>query len=211
MLVSDTIKNPGAKFILRFLILFLGFHYANEFYIGITAPGGYYVPFLQEHINYVAWLRHSILYGAKIVAAVFGYQSTINGPYILKSVTGAEVRMVYSCIGLGVMTFWLAFTLAHSIPWKKKVFWLSIGVLSIWIINCTRVAVIMIATIKNWNPSKYLNHHDIFNILSYILLIILMLIFIKKEGMHNTHIENPEQEDERNYQPKATAVKDLSV
>jgi exosortase/archaeosortase family protein len=186
---NDIIKNPGFRFIVKFLVFFLGLHYGNEFFIGITAPGGLYVPFLDHHLNYVAWLRQSILWGAKMVSSVFGYEAYIDGPFHLRSVTGPGVQMVYSCIGLGIMSFWAGFVLAHSIPWKKKLLWTGIGLLMIWIVNCFRVSVILAATVKGWSPNKYLDHHDMFNIIAYVLIFILIVIFVKKQGVLNRDAE----------------------
>src|SRR4051812_37418055 len=126
MFLKRIISNPGLRFIIKFLALFLGFHYFNEFYIGITAPGGIYIPFLDHHLNYVAWIRYSILWGAKNVSGVFGYEAYVDGPFHLRSVTGPGVQMVYSCVGLGIMSFWAGFVLAHEIKWKIKLTWLMI-------------------------------------------------------------------------------------
>jgi exosortase/archaeosortase family protein len=189
MFSNSIIKNPGFRFIVKFLIFFLGLHYGNEFFIGITAPGGLYVPFLDQHLNYVAWLRHSILFGAKVLSGLFGYTAYIDGPYHLRSITGPGVQMVYACIGLGIMSFWAGFVLAHAISWKKKIFWLLTGLITIWIVNCFRVSVILAATVNKWNTNKYLDHHDIFNIIAYVMVFILIVIFIRRQGLHKAEAE----------------------
>ncbi len=188
MFYKEIIKNPGFIFIVKFLVLFLGFHYGNEFFIGITAPGGLYVAFLDEHLNYVAWLRTSILWGAHLLTTAFGYDAHIEGAYHLRAATGEGVRMVYSCIGLGIMSFWAGFVLAHNIHWKKKIRWTFIGLIVIWIINCFRVAIILIATVKNWNINRFMEHHDFFNMVAYIFIFILILLFLRKQGLHKTEV-----------------------
>jgi exosortase/archaeosortase family protein len=180
--LADKIKNPGLIFIIKFLVLFLGLHFANEAYIGITAPGGLHVPFLEEHLNYVAWIRHSILAGSEIISDAMGYEAYIDGPFHLRSVAGPGVQMVYSCIGLGIMSFWAAFVLAHSIGWKKKLLWTLLGLIIIWIINCFRVAIILVFTVNRWNMNKYMDHHDFFNLVAYFFIFILIVIFIRKQG-----------------------------
>lgn len=193
MPLNNAIKNPGLRFIIKFLVLFLGLHFGNEFYIGLTAPGGFYIPFLEHYLNYVAWIRHSVLWGSKLIAGVLGYPAYIDGPYHIRSVkTGAGVQMVYTCIGLGIMSFWAGFVLAHSIHWKRKLVWVAIGVAIIWIINCFRVAIILVATVNRWNPSKYLDHHDIFNIIAYFFITILIVVFIRRQGMLKTASQSPQ-------------------
>jgi len=183
MSLKDIIKNPGFIFIVKFLVLFLGLHYGNEFYIGITAPGGFYVPFLEEHLNYVSWIRHSILFGAKLISDIIGFEAYIDGPFHLRASTGEGVQMVYSCIGLGIMSFWAGFVLAHNVNWKKRLLWTFIGLVLIWTVNCFRVAIILVATVKRWNPNKYLDHHDTFNLIAYFLVFILVLLFLRKQGL----------------------------
>lgn len=183
MLKKQIIENPGFIFIVKFLVIFLGLHFFNEFFIGITAPGNLYVPFLEEHLNYVNWLRSSILYTSQAICTFFDYETIVEEPYLLKSVTGVSVRMVYTCIGLGIMSFWAGFILAHAISWKKKIFWTMLGLVVIWIVNCFRVAILLMATANHWNPNKYLDHHDTFNIIAYILIAILIVLFLRKHGM----------------------------
>lgn len=186
MSYNDLIKNPGFVFIVKFLVLFLGLHYFNEFYIGITAPGGLYVPFLDHHLNYVAWIRHSVLFGSKLLCGLFGYDTHIEGEYFLRSVTGHGVRMVYSCIGLGIMSFWAGFVLAHANPWKKKLYWTLLGLVVIWIINCFRVAIILMATVNDRNINRFIEHHTFFNMIAYLFIFILIILFLKRQGLQKT-------------------------
>jgi len=189
---KEIIQNPGFRFIVKFLVIFLGLNFFHDFYIGITAPGGLYIQFLEENINYIGWIRHSILWGSMHLSGLFGYESYIDGPFHLRSVTGPGVQMVYSCIGLGIMSFWTGFVLAHELKWKKKLFWTLLGLLVIWIINCFRVSIILAAAVNRWNASKYLDHHDIFNIIAYIFVFILIVLFVRKEGLHKTTDESSE-------------------
>lgn len=188
MSFKQVIENPGFIFIVKFLVLFLGLHFFNEFYIGITAPGNLYIPFLEEHLNYVDWLRSSILYTSQGICSVFGYDTFVEGPYLLKSVTGVSVRMVYTCIGLGIMSFWAGFVLAHSLSWKRKLLWTVLGLIVIWVVNCFRVAILLMVSANQWNPNKYLDHHDTFNIIAYLLVSVLVLLFLKRYGLQRNDI-----------------------
>jgi exosortase/archaeosortase family protein len=188
MSLKQVIENPGFIFIVKFLVLFLGLHFFNEFYIGITAPGNLYIPFLEEHLNYVNWLRSSILYTSQGICNVFGYSSYVEEPYLLKSVTGVSVRMVYTCIGLGIMSLWTGFVLAHSISWKQKLLWAMIGLIVIWVVNCFRVAILLMASVNQWNPNKYIDHHDTFNIIAYIFIAVLVVLFLRKHGLQRNKV-----------------------
>ena len=189
MSYKDIIQNPGFIFIVKFLVLFLGFHFGCEFFIGITAPGGLYVEFLDKHLNFIAWLRESILFGASQLCSLFGFPAYIDGSYHLRSTeTRQGVQMVYSCIGYGIMSFWAGFVLAHSSPWKKKLLWTLLGLIVIWIINCFRVAIILIATVKQWNINRFMDHHDFFNVVAYIFIFILIILFLRKQGLQRNDV-----------------------
>jgi exosortase/archaeosortase family protein len=90
--------------------------------------------------------------------------------------------MAFPCYGLGVKSFWIAFVCAHQMPINKKALWSVIGVLIIFLLNCLRVMVIMIAMIEKWEVADYLgtNAHDLFNYLCYAALLGLILLFYAK-------------------------------
>lgn len=179
--MRNLIKNPGIRFIILFLLLFglqYGFH---EMYIGITSPGGStYNRFLEQHLNYINWVRSSILHGANVIAHLLGYDTFINPPFKLQ-IGRYTVTMVYSCIGFAVMSFWIAFVIAHSARFKKKLLWTAGGVLAIWTINCLRVALLLIANYNRWNAFRIIDHHTLFNIAAYLLIFIMIYFFTKKE------------------------------
>jgi exosortase/archaeosortase family protein len=189
MFIDRYIKNPGLAFIIKFLGLFLILYYGNYFVFGITAPGGkFYSAFIDDYLNYTAWLRQSILAGAKILTGLLGFSTEIKGEFHLRSITdGNSVQLVYSCLGLGVMSFWTAFVAAHKINWRKKLSWILIGLFSIWFINCCRIAIILIAAVKKWNYNKYMDHHAMFNLVAYVLIFILIILFIRKQGLSKSN------------------------
>lgn len=182
------ITNPGILFIGKFLFLFAFFYFFTYYYIGFVAPGGYYSPYLHEYANYIDWLRSSILHGANILCHLFGLNTNVKAPFLLKITNGPGVRMVYSCIGYGVMSFWAAFVIANDGSIKKKLLWLFGGLLGIWIINCLRVALLLITLKKQGNINKFAEHHTMFNIAAYTLIFVLMY-FLTLKKKHISYIK----------------------
>jgi exosortase/archaeosortase family protein len=157
-------------YFIKFLVIFLAFYYFNLGFIGITAPGGTsYFPFLDHHLNYVAWLRNSILSFANLIGNMGGLHSHIVDSYTLGS-NGFNITIVYSCLGLGIMSFWAAFILADNKNLKRKLFWTFAGIIIIWLINCIRMVVLLSSMKNNWRALSSMDHHDVFNIISYILI-----------------------------------------
>jgi exosortase/archaeosortase family protein len=85
--------------------------------------------------------------------------------------------MVYSCIGYGVMSFWVAFIFANKGTFKKKFLWISGGILVLWIINVLRVSLLLLAINKNWKIPLGWDHHTWFNIVAYSLIFLMILLY----------------------------------
>jgi exosortase/archaeosortase family protein len=106
---------------------------------------------------------------ANFFAQLGGLNSHIVDGYTLGS-HGFNVTIVYSCLGLGIMSFWAAFILADNRSLKTKMYWTFAGLLAIWLINCLRMAVLLSSMINNWTILSSWDHHSVFNIISYILI-----------------------------------------
>jgi exosortase/archaeosortase family protein len=78
------------------------------------------------------------------------------------------------------MCIWAAFTIADTTAIRTKVLWCLGGFFCIWLINCIRVAVLMIALKNKWQTAQAMSHHDTFNIAAYALIMVLMFIYYKR-------------------------------
>lgn len=176
-------KYFDLTYFLKFISLFLLLYAFNGFYIGVTGAGGmFYSPFLNHHLNYVAWMRSSILHGANLLAHTFGTNSFIIPPYTLKILRGPSVMMGYSCIGFGNISFWLAFVVTHSSTTiKKKIKWCMAGVFVIWFVNCLRVTFLLMALKANTNINRFADHHTLYNTIAYTLIAAMVYLFTKKQ------------------------------
>jgi exosortase/archaeosortase family protein len=162
------------------LLIYFVLDYGTTFYIGITSPGGrYYFEWLDKHLNYVTWLRNTILYGSKFFMSFLGYSTSIISAYVIKIDKGSSVQLVYSCLGYGVLSFWSAFIIANKGTIKFKLGWLLIGYSVILTSNILRICTLLIASQNKWYKPFSLDHHTTYNIIAYILVIILMFIFLK--------------------------------
>ncbi len=164
-------------FVSRFLLIFFILYYFNLFFIGLTGKGGaFYVSIFDEYLNYIRWLRESIIYFSSLLLNIFNYE-TVRLPYHLKIINGVKVGVGYSCLGYGLMSMHIA--IAYSYPFNRQIrrnylFW---GLLAIYIINIVRIAAV------GWVYTEYrginIDHHLIFNIISYLLIFIMMIYTIK--------------------------------
>lgn len=89
--------------------------------------------------------------------------------------------MVYSCLGYGVMSFWIAFVLAtEKIEKVVKFKWLLGGLMIIIVSNIARVVILLIAINKKWTKPVNIEHHTFYNYIVYLIVISMMLLFLKK-------------------------------
>ena len=168
-------------FFAKLIVLFLAFYYFNILFLGITtAEGRFYSPFLEHNLNYVSWLTSSILYVANAIDHFLGINSYVQNAYNIKTYSGASVTVWLPCLGLGVMSFWVAFIIADVNSWKKKLYWVLAGIAAIWFINCLRIALLVLALEKNWYQNTYIDHHTIFNIAAYIIILFMIWLYYKK-------------------------------
>ena len=145
--------------------------------VGVCAPGGYYSSFIDHYFNYVKWLRATIMYTCEYALSLVGYKTYLQNPYLLKLQGGLGVHIVYSCLGIGVMSFWGAFVFANERTWIQKLKWIIGGWIIIWSINVTRIVLLILATNKGWVAPFNLDHHTLFNIAAYTAIFILIYFF----------------------------------
>jgi exosortase/archaeosortase family protein len=120
-----------------------------------------------------------------------GYSSSFKNDYTLAmDGSGVGVRMVYSCIGYGVMSFWAAFVFANKGSWQKKTGWILGGLTALWIINILRVGLLLLATHKHWPIPFSWDHHTWFNIFAYALIFIMIYFYDRSNKKNSVTAEN---------------------
>ncbi|QEC77906.1 glycosyltransferase [Mucilaginibacter ginsenosidivorax] len=184
ILVNTGRISPG-KFVFRFLFLFLLFYYFNILFFGITNPGSHYYPFLANHLNYIQGLRWLLLSISTQVLNGLGFSAIHNGTELLVAGKGAII-LVYSCLGLGLMSFFAAFVIAYPKKTNQKLIFLTSGILVIQLLNILRF--VLLALFWNKDASRIVDHHTIFNIILYTIIMISLYFWVKQNDEHpNKH------------------------
>jgi exosortase/archaeosortase family protein len=162
-------------FSIKFLVLFLLFYYFNIMFFGLTSPGNNYNAFLDEHLNYVAWLRWGLLHTSSFILNHIGFISIVSTTELLV-VSHNKIQLIYSCLGLGVMSFFAAFVIAYPKKLKPKLWFLLAGLLGIQALNILRLMVLALY----WNRSRarIVDHHLIFDVFIYIVIVIALFRWV---------------------------------
>lgn len=178
-------EKKFVRFVVIFIIVFLMCYYGTLFLTGIAVPGGMYSPFIEKYFNIAAWLRSSLILAAKAFLSFLGVQTIRVDDYVLRAVAGRGIRIVYACLGFGIMSFWTAYIIANIMPIQKKIIRLCGGLLFLWVLNVIRISLVLLAANKSWHFPFGWDHHTWFNIVAY-LTIFAMIYFFEKRFKKDT-------------------------
>jgi exosortase/archaeosortase family protein len=174
--------QPGAekvsplRFVIIFAVLFAGLYYFDILFFGLTTPGNHYIPFLDHYLNYIAWLRAALLKSSACILNLLGF-TALNDEYELLVAGHGILRVVYSCLGLGVISFFAAFVIAYPKKGRSKWWFLVAGILGIEVLNVLRF--VLLAIFWNKRQPHIIDHHTIFNILIYIVIAVSLYFWVR--------------------------------
>lgn len=184
-------QKPGNKepvrFIITFIVLFLLFYYFNIFYFAVTLPNSsHYNAFLATHFDYINGLRWLLIKSSAGILKLFGYV-VVSNKYELLVAGRGMIQVVYTCLGLGVISFFAAFVIAYPKQLKAKLIFLFAGIFCIEFLNIIRLA--LLALYWNRQRNRIIDHHTIFNIFIYIVIAITLYFWVtsKKNNLHGTN------------------------
>ena len=173
-------EGPGLYF-LKFIGAFCILYFGTKAIIGLTVPGGYYSLFVSRYLDYPALLRSSLLNGTRLMVAVFGFDAYVKDAWHVTIVNGRGVRLVFACLGYGLLSFWAAFIFANSGTLLKKAAWILAGCGIIWLINVGRISLVLVAANQRWQLPLTLEQHTLYNIIVYLFIFIMMWLFKKTD------------------------------
>ena len=162
-------------FSIKFIVLFLLFYYFNIMFFGLTSPGNNYNAFLDEHLNYVAWLRWGLLHTSSFILNHIGFISIVSTTELLV-VSHNKIQLIYSCLGLGVMSFFAAFVIAYPKPVQQKIYFISAGLIAIQVLNVLRLAIVALYWTNK--AQQIIDHHFVFNSIIYLLISISLYFWV---------------------------------
>ena len=174
-------NRKALKFVLTLLALYFLFSQGNLFMNSVMSPGArFYNEFIANHFDYIQALKTSLIKPAVWIIKLFGFY-TIHNEMDVMVVDGPYLRVNYSCIGLGVMSFFTAFIIAFPAKLRSKIKLFIIGMLMIYVLNVLRIAGLglLLGYFKS-QRNNFTYHHEVFNILVYICIFALLYVWIKK-------------------------------
>jgi exosortase/archaeosortase family protein len=168
-------KNAPYLFLFKFLAVFFSLYFFFPLYRGIIGPGGkMYSPYFENHFNIVTSLTRLLTSSARLLLEGAGFNIIQRDYHSFKIGYSKGITVNPSCLGWAVMSFWVAFVSANKGVLSHKLKWILVGLTSVVLLNITRIALIAIANHSNWHTITSLDHHQTFNVASYVCIAILI-------------------------------------
>ena len=154
---------------------------ASIAWIGIAAPGGYHSPFVERWLDYVSWIKHSLIWAVGVFSGWLGYSTAVEPGFVIRIENSDAVLIAMDCVGYGVYSFWAAYVIAGEKPWRKKLVWLLGGLFLLWLINAWRITFYLLALYKNKEMPLGIDHHTWFNIVAYVFIFGLIILYEREK------------------------------
>lgn len=169
------------RFVVIMVVLYLVFSQGNLFMNSVVSPGGrYHNAFIETHLNYIQALRIGLIKPAVGLINLFGFYAIHNGQQVLV-INGPMLNINYSCLGLGMMSFILAFVIAFPAPTNRKLQIILRTFLTVFILNILRIAGLGVLLASLHSQRQYFKfHHEVFNIFIYLVVLYLFYRWLKK-------------------------------
>jgi exosortase/archaeosortase family protein len=151
--------------------------------MGLAAPGNYYSPFVERYLDYVSWIKYSLIWAVKLLTTLAGYKTITEPGFVISVINQKGVIIAMNCVGYGVYSFWAAYVLANEGSWKSKMIWVTGGIFLLWLINAIRIALFLVAINKGWPMPLGIDHHTWFNIVAYALIFFMIWRFAKRPAV----------------------------
>jgi exosortase/archaeosortase family protein len=192
MKIIETWKNfittkPEISFFIKLIFLNIVFYIFNFFWTGLCVPNNIYWNFADKYLDYHDALIYTLKYSVKAICSLLGYETYFSINNKISIVHGRGVGIANACSGAGVILVWIAFVLAYPELKLRKLKWLFGGLFAIWFINVIRILALLLAVNqgKTVDINKFGEHHDVFNVIAYGLIIIMIYFYTKSSVQKN--------------------------
>jgi exosortase/archaeosortase family protein len=171
------LNNPFLIYLLKFAGIFCILYFGTLAWIGFAAPGGYYIPFIAKYLDYVSWIKMSLIHATGFILSLFNIPTRVEPGFLIRFIHGRGVIIAMDCVGYGVYSFWIAFVAANKGKFSKKVLWIVGGVFGLWLINVIRITLFLTSINKGWPMPLGIDHHTWFNIFAYLLIFMMIWLY----------------------------------
>ena len=164
-------------YLVKFAVIFCACYFGTLAIIGLAAPGGSYSPFIAKYLDYVSWIKLSLIQATGFTLSLFDIHTYTKPGFLIRVSGGRGVIIAMDCVGYGVYSFWAAFVIANNGTFLKKTVWVVLGLLGLWLVNVIRISLFLVAINKGWPMPLGIDHHTWFTIAAYVLIFFLIWLY----------------------------------
>ena len=155
-------------------------YYGTYAFIGLSAKGGLYIEWLK-YVDYVGLYRKILLKSSEGLLTILGYNAYTRGSFYLYINGKNGIQLIYECLGIGILSFWVAFVVTDIYGTiKAKLKWVLIGITVVTLLNILRLTLLLVAANKKWVNVMLFDHHTFYNTMLYIIVLGMLLLYRKK-------------------------------
>lgn len=171
------------KFFCAFSLLF----FSMKAILLLTAAESPYVLSVSGWLNLLQPVQTLLVHGVQLVLSLLQCPTDLQNSYTLKLPGGTGVRLLYSCIGYGIISFWVAFVFANSGSFRKKIWWMAGGGVAFIGINVIRVSMVLVAQRQQWLLPFGFDFLTGLNVLTYLLIFLMLCLYHRASEGSKTH------------------------
>ncbi len=123
-------------------------------------------------------LIKALYFTSTTVLKILGYNIIGNNYDIIAIVGHYGVKIGNNCAAFGLTFCFSALIFSYPGPWKKKLWFIPLGALIILLINTIRIVKLVILDTEVVVDSWFIEQHDIFNNVVYVVILLLWLVYI---------------------------------
>jgi exosortase/archaeosortase family protein len=169
--------------------IFLFLYYGSVLAYGAGYPGGLIdSPFIHKYFYWQEPLRQLYIRVTAWVFEMNGVETVRKGAVGLFTRNGG-VHVNDACLGFGLFSFWIAFTMADNTAPRRKLSWLAGGMAILLFLNQLRIIVILAVMHYRWANLYTIDHHFVFNIICY-LAIFMMIWLYARNNIGSAHAKH---------------------
>lgn len=137
-----------------------------------------------EYLNHL--VLKALMSGCLFFLNLFGYEARqYSYDMILMVEPNATIRIMNFCLGIDVMALFTMLIIAYPGPWKKKLFFVPIGLTGVFIINMIRIMAIGICFVDFFEYA-YFDNHLYFNVAAYSFIFLIFVgwvNYLERKGL----------------------------
>lgn len=169
--LKEWLGSPIFKFLIKVAVIFLVWEFLNGYMQRFT-----FFSNLWGKMHDL--LLFSILDISEFtLRTVLGFELLRDG-IILRIEDSPGVAVGPACVGFGLQVAFAALILAYEGPWKKKLWFVPLGMLGIHAINVLRVVVLAIVSNIN-NDWVDFNHKYVFSSMVYLFMFVMWVTWVR--------------------------------